>query len=161
MVYFSVEIIRTRELEKITRRLQSNPAVAILGPRQCGKTTLANQLARQNIYSEVHLFDCEDPRHLARLENPQLTLEPLKGLIILDEIQRRPEIFPVLRVIMDKDPTKRFLILGSASRDLISQTSESLAGRISFGELGGFILQEIEPSQYHDLWIRGGFNGRE
>ena len=157
MVYFTVEIIRTKELEKVSRRLQSNPAVAILGPRQCGKTTLANQLARQNIYPEVHLFDCEDPRHLARLENPMLTLEPLKGLIILDEVQRRPEIFPVLRVIMDKDPTKRFLLLGSASRDLISQTSESLAGRISFVELGGFILQEIEPPQYNDLWIRGGF----
>ncbi len=132
-------------------------AVAILGPRQCGKTTLAHQFARQNIFPEVHRFDCEDPRHLARLENPMLALESLNGLIIIDEIQRRPEIFPVLRVIIDNDPNKRFLILGSASRDLISQTSESLAGRISFVELGGFTLHDIDPSQTRKLWIRGGF----
>lgn len=152
-----MEIIRTKELEKIKQRFKSNPAVAILGPRQCGKTTLANQFARQNIFSEVHLFDLEDPRHLTRLENPMLALEPLHGLIILDEIQRKPEIFPVLRVIIDKNPGKKFLILGSASRDLISQSSESLAGRISFVELGGFTLLDINPDQINELWIRGGF----
>jgi predicted AAA+ superfamily ATPase len=152
-----MEIIRTIELKTIKERLESNPAAAILGPRQCGKTTLAMQFSRQAFYSEVHRFDCENPIDLNRLENPILALKPLKGLIIIDEIQRRPEIFPVLRVIIDGDPSKRFLILGSASRDLIAQSSETLAGRISFLELGGFKIQEIDAGRMTDLWIRGGF----
>jgi len=157
MVYCCMEIIRRKELDKISELLISNSAVAILGPRQSGKTTLASQYSKKANYPSVHKFDCEDPRDLAQLENPILTLEPLEGLIILDEIQRRPELFPVLRVLIDKKPSVRFLILGSASRDLISQSSETLAGRISYFELSGFTLNDIDLDQYHELWFRGGF----
>ncbi len=152
-----MEIIRTKKIYLLNERFESFPAVAILGPRQCGKTTLANQFARQIADTEVHSFDCENPRDLSRLENPMLTLESLNGLIIIDEIQRRPEIFPVLRVLIDNSPQKKFLILGSASHDLIAQSSETLAGRISFLELGGFKLQEIDTLKQQKLWIRGGF----
>ena len=152
-----MEIIRLKEINQLKELLVSVPVVAILGPRQCGKTTLANQFSRQNLFPEIHLFDLEDPRHLARLENPMLTLEPLNGLIIIDEIQRKPDLFPVLRVITDKYPEKRFLILGSASRDLIFQSSETLAGRIGFHDLGGFSIDEIKSSDINHLWIRGGF----
>jgi predicted AAA+ superfamily ATPase len=152
-----MEIVRHKELQILKGRLDTNPIVAILGPRQCGKTTLANQFSRQNIYKEVHSFDCEDPRDLARLDNPLLSIEPLKGLIIIDEIQRNPELFPILRVTVDKFPNKKFLILGSASRDLVTQSSESLAGRISFLELSGFALHDISSDKYNELWIRGNF----
>jgi predicted AAA+ superfamily ATPase len=152
-----MEIIRKRELEKLRRRLRDNPVVALLGARQCGKTTLANQFARDRSPAVIHIFDCEDPRALAKLENPTLVLEPLKGLIIIDEVQRRPDLFPVLRVLVDKDPKKSFLILGSASRDLISQGSETLAGRIGFIEMGGFTLHDIDMKHYRRLWIRGTF----
>jgi uncharacterized protein len=103
-------------------KLKAFPVVALLGPRQCGKTTLARQLASRwrAAGRKVHLFDLEDPTDLARLESPRLALESLSGLVILDEIQRRPDLFPTLRVLADrpKNPCK-FLILGSASRDLI------------------------------------------
>ncbi len=157
MVYCDMEIVRHKELQILKGRLDTNPIVAILGPRQCGKTTLANQFSGQNIYKEVHSFDCEDPRDLARLDNPLLSLELLKGLIIIDEIQRNPELFPILRVIVDKFPDKKFLVLGSASRDLVKQSSESLAGRISFLELSGFALHDISSGEYNELWIRGNF----
>ncbi len=157
MVYSGMEIVRHKELQILKGRLDTNPIVAILGPRQCGKTTLANQFSGQNIYKEVHSFDCEDPRDLARLDNPLLSLEPLKGLIIIDEIQRNPELFPILRVLVDKFPDKKFLVLGSASRDLVTQSSESLAGRISFLELSGFALHDISSDKYNELWIRGNF----
>ena len=152
-----MEIQRKRELKILEERFQDNPVVAILGPRQCGKTTLAHQFSRRRASSSVHFFDCEDPRDLAKLENPMMVLEPCKGVIIIDEIQRRRELFPALRVLADRDPKKRFLILGSASRDLISQGSETLAGRISFMELGGFALHDIKKQEYRRLWIRGGF----
>jgi predicted AAA+ superfamily ATPase len=152
-----MEIVRHKELQILKGRLDTNPIVAILGPRQCGKTTLANQFSGQNIYKEVHSFDCEDPRDLARLDNPLLSLELLKGLIIIDEIQRNPELFPILRVIVDKFPDKKFLVLGSASRDMVKQSSESLAGRISFLELSGFALHDISSGEYNELWIRGNF----
>ncbi len=152
-----MEIQRVRELETLRRRLTDNPAVALLGPRQCGKTTLANQFARNRAPSRVHYFDCEDPRDLAKLDNPMMVLEPLKGVVIIDEIQRRPDLFPVLRVLVDRDPKRRFLILGSASRDLLSQGSETLAGRISFMELGGFALHDIKKKDHRKLWIRGTF----
>lgn len=157
MVYCDMEIVRHKELQILKGRLDTNPIVAILGPRQCGKTTLANQFSGQNIYKEVHSFDCEDPRDLARLDNPLLSLELLKGLIIIDEIQRNPELFPILRVLVDKFPDKKFLVLGSASRDLVKQSSESLAGRISFLELSGFALHDISSGEYNELWIRGNF----
>jgi predicted AAA+ superfamily ATPase len=152
-----MEIIRQKELKTLKSRLNTNPIVAILGPRQCGKTTLANQFAGQKVYKKVHSFDCENPRDLARLENPMLSLELLEGLIIIDEIQRSPSLFPILRVFVDKFPDKKFLILGSASRDLVTQSSESLAGRISFLELSGFALHDVSSDEYNDLWIRGNF----
>ena len=152
-----MEIIREKILHTLGQRLGQFPAVAILGPRQCGKTTLARQFLAQRPTSTVTFLDCEDPRVLAKLENPMLTLEPLEGLVIIDEIQRRPELFPILRVLLDDGKPRRFLILGSASRDLLAQSSESLAGRISYLELGGFQRDEITPDEIDRLWLRGGF----
>jgi hypothetical protein len=131
--------------------------LAILGPRQCGKTTLARQFADSlRAGAEVHHFDLEDPTHLARLENPKLALEGLSGLVVIDEVQRRPDLFTVLRVLVDRpDNRTRFLILGSASRELIRQGAESLAGRIGFLELPPFSFQEVED--WRRLWLRGGF----
>lgn len=152
-----MEILRIKELKSLRQRLQEVPVVAILGPRQCGKTTLSKQFARQYSPGHIHLFDLEDPRDLAKLDNPTLTLEGLSGLVIIDEIQRRSELFPVLRVLVDRRPKSRYLILGSASRDLIGQSSESLAGRISYLELGGFSLDLVPDNAVQKLWIRGGF----
>ena len=152
-----MEILRAKELGTLRTRLVDNPVVALLGPRQCGKTTLANQLARGRSPNRVHIFDCEDPRDVAKLDNPLTVLEHLKGLVIIDEIQRRPGLFPVLRVLVDRHPKQRFLILGSASRDLIAQGSETLAGRISFMELGGFTLYDVGWKELRKLWIRGSF----
>ncbi|WP_096893472.1 ATP-binding protein [Candidatus Scalindua japonica] len=148
---------RTREIAFVKEQLKSNPVVALLGPRQCGKTTLAHQFSTKLTSSRILFFDCEDHRDLARLDNPMMTLEPHKGIVIIDEIQRRPELFPTLRVLVDRYQEKRFLILGSASRDLIAQSSETLAGRISFIELGGFGLHDIKSRDYKKLWIRGSF----
>lgn len=152
-----MEIKREKELTLLRKRLKNSPVVAILGPRQCGKTTLAHQFARQIPSSKVHIFDLEDPRDLARLENPMLALEDLTGFVIIDEIQRRPDLFPALRVLIDRNPKVRFLILGSASRDLIAQSSETLAGRMSFLEMGGFTLDTFQNQKMNVLWIRGGF----
>lgn len=143
--------------KEITNVLEIHSACALLGPRQCGKTTLArhySEIYRQSSGQEVHLFDLENVRHLNALSSPALTLEPLKGLIILDEIQRRPDLFPYLRYLCDYSD-KKFLILGSASRDLIHQSSETLAGRISYIELTPFSLNEVEDAKMH--WLRGGF----
>ena len=107
---------------------------------------------------EISFFDLENPADIARLSEPQLILEPLNGLVVLDEIQRMPDLFPLLRVLADRnDRDTRFLILGSASPDLLRQSSESLAGRISYYELPGFSLQEVSEDKGNDLWIRGGF----
>ncbi len=152
-----MEIKRVKELKLLKERLKENPVVAILGPRQCGKTTLSKQFSR-NVSEEVHFFDLEDPRHLARLENPTLALGNLKGFIVIDEIQRKPDLFPVLRVLADKNSSAKYIILGSASRDLISQSSESLAGRISYIEMGGFSIEHLSAvADIKKLWIRGGF----
>jgi len=148
-----MEKIRKSYLELIYQDLQIVPICALLGPRQCGKTTLARQFA--DAYAEtVHYFDLEDYTDLAKLDNPKLTLEPLKGLIIIDEIQRRPDLFPFLRVLADKD-TARFLLLGSASRDLLRQSSETLAGRISYIQVTPFAIDEVHDQR--KLWTRGGF----
>lgn len=125
------------------------PVTAIFGARQCGKTTLAMR------YGADHTFDLENPRHLARLEQPQLALEGLVGLIVIDEIQRRPDLFPLLRVLADSRPDQKYLILGSASRELIQQSSESLAGRIGYYHLGGFHVPDVEEKG--TLWMRGGY----
>jgi len=129
--------------------------VVLSGPRQCGKTTLARQFLPA---SSVNYFDLEDPTSLVRLEEPMTALGPLEGLVVIDEIQRRPELFPVLRVLADRLPMPaRFLILGSASGDLLRQTSETLAGRVERVTMGGFSLSETGPATEGRLWMRGGF----
>jgi len=146
--------IYIKEIEKI---FKVHPICAILGARQVGKTTLAKQYLRNIGRPDLPFFDLENPLDLARLENPILALTALsKNPIIIDEIQRRPELFPVLRVLVDEEEKNRtFLILGSASRDLISQSSETLAGRIGYLELPPFSLFEVKNSKR--LWLRGGF----
>jgi uncharacterized protein len=131
------------------------PAVALLGPRQCGKTTLARQLAEG---SNSTYFDLENPVDLARLSQPLTALESLRGLIVIDEVQRRPDIFPILRVLLDRKQVRaRFLILGSASPELLRQSSETLAGRIAIVEMGGFTFEEFKSPDLNRLWLRGGF----
>ncbi|MDH3404051.1 MAG: ATP-binding protein [Acidobacteriota bacterium] len=150
-------IERQAHLRNLARLLRENPVVALLGARQVGKTTLANELVRGG-GGRATRFDLEDPRDLRRLDEPTLALEPLRGLVVLDEIQNRPDLFPILRVLADRAPRPaRFLVLGSASPDLLSQGSETLAGRIAFYELPGFDLSEVGPSNWERLWFRGGF----
>ena len=144
-------------LAKITERFTVHPVVALLGPRQCGKTTLARMYANQRPEWTATRFDLEDPTDLAALAEPRLALQDLPGLVIIDEIQRAPELFPVLRVLVDRPgQTTRFLILGSASRDLIRQSSETLAGRIGHIELTPFQLREVGTTSLPLLWLRGG-----
>lgn len=150
-------IERTYHLSRLTRLLNQFPVVAILGPRQVGKTTLARQHAAGR-KREVTFFDLEDAADLALLADPMITLRPLKGLIVVDEVQRRAELFPSLRVLADQPKTaRRFLLLGSASPELLKQTSESLAGRIAYHELNGFSVDEVGPDKWERLWHRGGF----
>jgi predicted AAA+ superfamily ATPase len=146
-----MEIIE-RSIDKtgIQRFINEFPVTAILGPRQCGKTTIAKE------FRYDHYFDLENPRDIARLENPQLTLENLEGLIVIDEIQRIPELFPLIRYLVDSRPSQRYLILGSASKDLIRQGSESLAGRIAYYHLFGFRIHDIDAEDVQKLWLRGG-----
>lgn len=141
---------------KVREAFLVTPGVAILGPRQCGKTTLA-KIFRDQTGGEAHRFDLEDPIDLARLENPLLTLEKLRGLIIIDEIQRMPDFFPILRVLIDKKLPQKYLILGSASGELVRQSSESLAGRLSYIELTPFDLSEVGTENAEKHLIRGGF----
>lgn len=150
-------IARERRVAEVRRLLKSFPVVGLLGARQVGKSTLARQIAAAS-RGAVSFFDLEDPETLARLAEPQLALASLRGLVILDEIQRRPDLFPLLRVLADRRPLPaRFLVLGSASPELLAQTSETLAGRIAYGEISGFDLNEV-PSQHRQrLWVRGGF----
>ena len=148
-----MEIPRTKALKELNRKLKDFPIVAILGPRQCGKTTLAHQFAASRPNRRVHFFDLEDPRDLARLENPTLTLEPLTGFIVIDEIQHMPELFPVLRVLADTKTDAKFLILGSASPRLMKRSSETLAGRVAFLELGGFSLDILKPQNSCSFFI--------
>jgi uncharacterized protein len=144
-------VARKTNLAEIQQLLSSFSVVAILGPRQCGKTTIAKKINNR------HYFDFENPIDLAKFENPQLLLEKLSGLIVIDEIQRKPEIFPILRYLVDNFPNQKYLILGSASRDLIQQSSESLAGRIAYYELSGFKIHELGKEKLFNLWSRGGF----
>ncbi len=147
---------RLRRIARVRASLRRSPVVALLGPRQCGKSTLARAIARQS--PGATFFDLEDPRDVARLDDPMLALAEPVGLVVLDEIQRRPELFPSLRVLADRRPLKtRFLVLGSASRDLLRQSSESLAGRIEYLEMDGFSLDEAGAGQFGPLWVRGGF----
>lgn len=149
-------IERTQHLEILEGLLQRYPVVAILGTRQVGKTTLAQRLlARYPGTSTV--FDLEDPEAVARLSSPMLALRELQGLVVIDEVQRHPDLFPILRVLADRPHTPaRFLVLGSASPELLRQSSESLAGRIAYHELEGFTLSEVGEEALRPLWLRGG-----
>lgn len=141
--------------ESLHQALRRSPVVALLGPRQCGKTTLARQVADKR---GAEFIDAESPSGQRRLEHPMSALEPLRGLVVIDEVQRVPEVFPVLRVLADRDPVPaRFLILGSASPDLVRGSSESLAGRVAFVDMGGFNLGEVGPAAQRPLWHRGGY----
>jgi hypothetical protein len=149
-------VIDRPELDvRIQAALRGNPAVALLGPRQCGKTTIAREVAAGK---RVEYFDLEDPVGVARLAEPMSALSPLRGLVIIDEVQRQPGLFPILRVLLDRPRTPaRFLLLGSASPDLVRDTSETLAGRIAFIDMSGFTLDEVGESRQRRLWLRGGF----
>jgi len=148
---------RSQHLATLVSLLKRHPVVAIVGARQVGKTTLARQLIASRSDGAAY-FDLENPSDLARLHDPMLALQDLHGLVVVDEVQRLPEIFPVLRVLVDRPRNKtRFLLLGSASPQLIQTTSESLAGRIHYHELGGFSLQEVGTTHHEKLWVRGGF----
>jgi len=148
-------IARVEAKERIVEALDRAPVCCLLGPRQCGKTTIARSLAATR---ESHYFDLESPRDLLRLTNPEMALEELTGLVVLDEIQERPDIFPVLRVLADRiDSPAKFLLLGSASPELIRRSSETLAGRVEFTFLHGFDLRETGTEEWKRLWRRGGF----
>lgn len=148
-------IDRPQNLAALERALAENPVVALLGPRQCGKTTLASQLGSR---CNAHYLDLENPRDMARLESPMMALERLDGLIVIDEVQRKPDLFEILRVLVDRPAYRaKFLLLGSASPRLIKGVSESLAGRIGFVDLSGFDLREASAYPFDRLWFRGGF----
>lgn len=147
---------RPAHVKRVEQLLREHRVVGLVGARQVGKTTLARMVTERRA-GPVHWFDLENLRDLARLEQPMTELEGLRGLVVLDEVQRRPELFPVLRVLVDRPRAPRYLVLGSASPALLRQTSESLAGRIFFHHVGGLSLAEVSPARADRLWIRGGF----
>ncbi len=147
---------RKSYLEEIARLLRNHRVVALLGPRQVGKTTLAREIAKA-AGKAVSFFDLENPEALAELAEPMLALGNTRGLVIIDEVQRRPDLFPMLRVLADKPRGPRFLLLGSASRDLLQQSSETLAGRIAYLEIHPFSAYELRSAALSRLWLRGGF----
>ena len=155
-------ILRKTHLAQLSGKLADFPVVALLGPRQVGKTTLARQLAAQ-WQGPVKHFDLEDPDDQARLVDPAFVLRSLTGLVVLDEIQLRTDLFALLRVLADRNETPaRFLILGSAAPELLRHTVETLAGRVAFHELDGLALDELlsdptDLSVLDDRWLRGGF----
>ena len=150
-------IERLAQIDHIKSLLSQNPIVAIIGARQVGKTTITYEIEKHWKAPSTR-FDCEDPDDLVRLNEPKLALKNLSGLVIIDEIQRKPDLFPLLRVLVDRENNKAtFLILGSASPNLLKQSSESLAGRISYFNLNGFSLIEVGQENESKLWIRGGF----
>ena len=148
-------MIERRDLQReVQAALKRSPIVSILGPRQCGKSTLARRIADRR----AHVFDLENPVDLARLTEPHTALSPLRGLVVIDEVQLQPGLFPLLRVLADRRPLPaRFLLLGSASPDLVRTSSESLAGRVAFVPMGGFDLREVGVASLRRLWLRGGF----
>ncbi len=143
-------ITRSKDILALTNLMATFPVTAILGPRQAGKTTLARE------FKVDHTFDLENPRDATLFAEPQLALEPLSGLIVIDEIQCCPNLFPLIRYLVDHRKDQQYLILGSASRDLIRQSSESLAGRIGYHELAGFRLEDVGTDAWRKLWLRGG-----
>ena len=153
-VYYGHMIPRPEPIRQIEASFQIHPVTALLGPRQCGKTTLARFIAEQEPST---IFDLENPVDIQRLSAPMQALKDLSGLVIIDEIQRKPELFELLRVLVDRtDRNARFLLLGSASPHLVKGVSESLAGRIGFVDLAGFQLWEVGMQHRDRLWIRGG-----
>ena len=142
-------------LHHVRTALERSRVVALIGPRQCGKTTLARELVEVD---SPRYFDLEDPVSLARLDEPMTALSDLRDLVVIDEVQRRPELFPILRVLADRQPlSARFLVLGSASPELLRQSSESLAGRLEIVVMGGFSLAEVGIEAQARHWLRGGF----
>lgn len=147
-------IRRNSLLSALNNALARSRVVLLVGPRQSGKTTLARELLDED---SINYFDLEDPASLARLDEPMTALRPLNGLVVIDEIQRRPDLFPILRVLADRKGTPaRYLILGSASGNLMRQTSESLAGRMERIVISGFTLAELGSESEQQLWLRGG-----
>lgn len=148
-------IKRSQDQALVRRALKRSRVVALLGARQSGKTTLARQFVKPD---SLNYFDLEDPQSLARLREPELALRPLKGLVVIDEVQRQPELFPLLRVLADRKPLPaRFLLLGSASTELLRQSSESLAGRMETVHLDGLRLTDVGVGAQTRHWRRGGF----
>lgn len=148
-------IRRARHASEIRIALTRGPIVSIRGPRQSGKTTLAHAIARGRATT---FFDLERPADVARLSSPMTALEPLRGLVVIDEVQRMPGLFEVLRVLADRPRTPaRFLILGSADPRLVRGVSESLAGRVHHIDIGGFDISEVGAAHFRTLWLRGGF----
>ena len=149
------ELVPRAAAPLIETALGRSPVVALIGARQCGKTTLARQFVAAG---SPNYFDLEDPLSLARLDEPMTALGPLSGLVVIDEVQRRPDLFGVLRVLADREGTPaRFLVLGSAGPDLLRQSAESLAGRIEYIELTGLQVSELDTERMETLWLRGGF----
>lgn len=149
-------IIRKSLLSNIRSAIEDSPVVALLGPRQCGKSTLARELLAKE--RKPSYFDLELPSDLQALAEPESALSPLRGLVVIDEIQRRPDLFPILRVLADRPARPaRFLVLGSAAPELLRQTSETLAGRVAFVEMAGFSLAEVGANALDQRWLRGGF----
>lgn len=141
--------------QALREALERNPVVMLVGPRQCGKSTLAKELLPEDSSA---FFDLEDPTVRAAISEPMTTLRDLRGLVVIDEAQRHPELFPVLRVLADRrDTPARFLLLGSASPELSRQSAESLAGRVELIELRGFDTSEVGTGERNRLWVRGGF----
>jgi len=140
--------------ERLAQALRRSPITLLAGPRQCGKTTLARRIAAR---SKAVFFDLEDPEISLQKETLGLTLRGLRGLVVIDECQREPALFPLLRVLADRKPlTARFLLLGSASPELVRHASESLAGRVRHVDMGGFSIDEVAGSDAARLWRRGG-----
>ena len=152
-----VMVDRPRHVREVVGLLKRQPVVAILGPRQVGKTTLARQVLAAHKGPSAW-FDLEDPRTAARFATPMLALEALRGLVVLDEIQHAPDVFRSLRVLADRPGVPcQFIVLGSASPALLRQSAESLAGRIAYHDLAGFSLDETGCEHLNGLWLRGGF----
>ena len=148
-------VFRKHYSDRVRKALRRNPVVALLGPRQCGKTTLARQMIPAG---HPHYFDLEDPVIARLMENPMTALQSLRGLVVIDEAQRQPALFPVLRVLADRaEQPATFLILGSASPELSRQAAESLAGRVEIIEMRGFDLSELPADAQNKLWHRGNF----
>ena len=150
-----MNIARTELISRVEKSLSRYPVTLLLGPRQCGKTTAAREIFqdRGGAY-----FDLEDPETPLRSDTAKLVLKDLQGLVVIDEFQRQPDLFPLLRVLADRDPNPaHFLVLGSASPELVRGVSESLAGRVAYQEMNGFQLAETGAGNLQSLWLRGGF----